>query len=86
MQPQAQDIKNQLNGMGSKASAAANSAVSAAEPIVSQLVGQYDTVREGAVEYYGTTMDYFKKHPGRCLATGAAIGLVAGFFLSRSRK
>ncbi len=85
MQPQ-QEIKNQLNSAGAKAGTVANSAIEAAAPYATQLAHQYETVRDGAVEYYGTTMDYFKAHPGRCLATGAAIGLVAGFFLSRRRK
>ena len=78
----AQDLKGQLN---SKANSVVNSAVSAAGPIASQLTDRYEDIRGNAVEYYDFTMDYFKKHPGRCLATGAVIGLAAGFLL-RSRK
>lgn len=85
MQPQ-QEMKNQLNNAGSKASSLTQSAIDAAGPMATQIADQYEAARDGAVEYYDTTMDYFAKHPGRCLATGAAIGLVAGFFLSRRNK
>ncbi|MBC7742274.1 MAG: hypothetical protein H7061_08755 [Bdellovibrionaceae bacterium] len=78
----AQDLKSQLNG---KASSVVNSALSAAGPMASQLSERFEDVRGNAVEYYDFTMDYFKRHPGRCLATGAALGLAAGLLL-RSRK
>lgn len=81
-----QDIKSQLNGVSAKASNLAQQAIDGAKPMASQLSDQYENVREGAVEYYDFTMDYFKKHPVRSLATGAAIGLVAGFFLSRRSR
>lgn len=83
MQPQAQDIKNQLNG---KASSIANSAVAATTPITDQLSDSYEAARDYAVDTYDTTIAYAKKHPGRMLVTGLAVGALAGFLFGRRNK
>jgi ElaB/YqjD/DUF883 family membrane-anchored ribosome-binding protein len=98
MQPQSpsQDTKSALNGASKAASSAVNSATSsvnsatntamgAIAPIASQLADSFGDVQGRAVEAYDFSMDYFKRHPGRCLATGALIGLAAGFLLRRRR-
>ncbi len=90
MQPQSQDVKTQLNGATNKvesaATSAAHSAMSALAPMATQLADNFGDVQSRAVEAYDYSMDYFKRHPGRCLATGAIVGVVAGFLLRPRRK
>lgn len=89
MEPTANDLKNTASSAGQYASDKARQVASNVSERIQK--GErsaqelYEIARERAEDAMDISVDFVKRHPFSTVAGAAAIGLVAGILLGRSR-